>query len=258
VGFDEPFAHLFNQGVIICQKQKMSKSRGNVITPDEYVRDVGADAVRAYLMFIGPWEHGGEWDDSGLSGVSRWLNRVWNLVLASYVEGKPSPGATRAKKELLRFTHKTIKRVTEDLERFRFNTMIAALMEFTNYLSKAKESRLVDSASWSEAIDVLLLLVAPTTPHLAEELWERTGHPYSIHSQSFPTWDDELVREEEFTLVIQVNGKVRDRVELPVDVAEETARSLALETEGAKRHTEGKQIVKTIFVPGRLVNIVAR
>ncbi|MCK4963491.1 MAG: leucine--tRNA ligase, partial [Dehalococcoidia bacterium] len=212
VNFDEPFTRLFNQGTIVMERQKMSKSRGNVVTPDEYVARLGADTVRGYLMFVGPWDQGGGWDDSGISGIWRWLNRVWNLALEERKgDGLPQMEPA-AENELRRQTHKTIKRVTEDLEKFRFNTMLAALMEFTNYLTKAKEGRSVANAAWQEAIDSLLLLLAPTAPHMAEELWERTGHAYSIHNQSFPSWDEDLVAAEQVTLVIQVNGKLRDRV----------------------------------------------
>jgi len=158
VDFDEPFTRLFNQGIIIAEKQKMSKSRGNVITPDEYVSELGADAVRAYLMFVAPWEQGGEWDDSGISGISRWLKRVWKLVLEPY---KATPHVEeKAHRDLQRFTHQTIKKVTEDMERLRFNTMIAALMEFTNYLAKIKESGAVDNSAWERSIETLLLLLA--------------------------------------------------------------------------------------------------
>jgi leucyl-tRNA synthetase len=265
VGFDEPFTRLYNQGVIVIERQKMSKSRGRVITPDEYVEELGADAVRAYLMFIGPWEQGGEWDDRGIKGVARWLNRVWNLVLGVYAQEKSKTAAeslkeesSKAEKELRHITHKTIKRVTEDLERFRFNTMIAALMEFTNYLGKVEEEKLVPSAAWQEAIDALLLLLAPTAPHLAEELWTRTGHPYSIHNQAFPSWDEALVAEEEFTLVIQVNGKLRDRVNVPVSITEEQARELALSRERIKHYLEGGEVARIIYVPRRLVNIVVK
>jgi leucyl-tRNA synthetase len=254
--FDEPFLRLFNQGIIIAGKAKMSKSRGNVVAPDEYVARQGADAVRVYLMFIGPWEQGGEWDDSGLAGVSRWLNRVWNLAL-SRAETAPLADAP-ATRELRRLMHKTIRRVTEDTERFRFNTMVAALMEYTNGLTHAKEAGPVDADAWRNAIDTLLLLMAPSAPHLAEELWVRTGHPYSIHNQSWPGWDEDLAREEEITLVVQVNGKLRDRLQVPVDVTEERAKELALASERVRAHTDGKQMLRIIYVPGRLVNVVVR
>ena len=258
VDFDEPFVRLFNQGTIIVNRQKMSKSRGNVITPDEYVSVVGADAVRGYLMFVGPWEHGGEWSDDGISGISRWLNRVWNLVLrGSEAMFSQSPDKD-AVSDLRHQTHKTIKKVTDDIDRFRFNTMVACLMEFTNYLTKVLEAELVDKSSWQEAVDALLLLLAPTAPHFTEELWERTGHEYSIHNHDWPKWEEELVREEQFTLVIQVNGKVRDKVDVAVSIAEIEARELAMSRERVKAHLDSKDIDNIVYVPGRLINIVAR
>jgi len=258
VDFDEPFTRLFNQGVIIAERQKMSKSRGNVITPDEYVSELGADAVRAYLMFIAPWEQGGEWDDSGISGISRWLNRVWKLVLVGYGQGeKASPDVRqKAERELSRITHQTTRKVTADLEGLRFNTMIAALMEFTNYLVKAKETGVVTDSAWKGSVDTLLLLVAPTAPHLAEELWQRTGHDYSLHNQSWPEWDEELAKDEEITLVIQVNGKLRDRITVSASITEAEARQLALESPRVKAYLEGREIINTIYVPRRLINFV--
>jgi leucyl-tRNA synthetase len=256
VNFDEPFARLFNQGIIVMGHHKMSKSRGNVVTPDEYVAKLGADTVRCYLMFVGPWDQGGGWDDSGISGISRWLNRVWNLVLEEQC-GDGLPGIDQAaENELRRQTHKTIKRVTEDLERFHFNTMLAALMEFTNYLTKVKGERLIDGEAWREAIDSLLLLLAPSVPHLAEELWERTGHAYSVHKQSFPSWEEDLVAEEQATLVIQVNGRLRDRATASVSITESEARELALGSKRVQAHINGKEIKNIVFVPGRLVNVV--
>jgi len=235
----------------------MSKSRGNVVTPDDYVTKMGADTVRAYLMFVGPWDQGGGWDDSGISGIWRWLHRVWSLVLEEQKGGLPPiDGATE--NELRRRTHKTIKKVGEDLEKFRFNTMIAFLMEFTNYLAKVKEERSVAGAAWDEAIKALLLMLAPSVPHFAEELWELKGCPYSIHNQSFPSWDEKLVVEEQIMLVVQVNGKLRDRVEVSASITESEARELALSRERVKAHTDSKEIKDVIYVPGRLVNIVVR
>ncbi|MBA7634599.1 Leucine--tRNA ligase [subsurface metagenome] len=270
VSFDEPFKRLFNQGIIVAEKQKMSKSRGNVITPDAYVSELGADAVRAYLMFIGPWEQGGEWDDSGLSGLSRWLNRVWRLVLEKYEQKIPDLALRRmageqvdkeiekAQRELSRISHQTIKKVTQDLERMRFNTMLAALMEFTNYLTKVKEAGSVSLPAWQQATESLLLLLAPTAPHLTEELWQRTGRDYSIHNQPWPSWDEELAQDEQITLVIQVNGKLRDRLTLPASVTEAEAKKLALDSQRVKTHLMAKEITKIIYVPKKLINLVVR
>ena len=253
VDFDEPFKQLFNQGIIIYQGDKMSKSKGNVVTPDEYVSELGADAIRAYIMFIGPWEQGGEWSDNGIIGMSRWLNRVWSLVVSDYSEKKTDPGA---EKDLNRIIHKTIRKVTTDMEKFRFNTMLAALMEFTNYLGKVQEQGVVSVSLWNEAITNLLLLLAPTAPHLTEELWTMRGRPYSIHNQSWPKWDEELAKEEEVTLVIQVNGKLRDKVTVPVSITEDEAKELAFGREKIKAYVQDKNIAKIIYVPQRLVNIV--
>ena len=260
VDFDEPFTRLFNQGIIIAGKHKMSKSRGNVVTPDEYVAEMGTDTVRAYLMFVAPWEQGGEWNDSGIVGVNRWLNRVWNLVLEEYRK-RPETGEDEtavAEKELARITHQTIKKVTEDLEKLRFNVMIAALMEFTNYLSKVMETGAVTPAAWRTSIDHLLLLLAPSTPHLTEELWERSGYEYSIHNHSWPQWDRELAKDEEVTLVIQVNGKLRDRLAVPPAITESEARQMATERPRVKTHLDNKDIVNVIYVPGKLINFVVR
>ena len=260
VDFGEPFTRLFNQGVIIVERQKMSKSRGNVITPDAYVSELGADAVRAYLMFVAPWEQGGEWDDSGISGISRWLNRLWNLITGGYSQDdKVSAGdKEKGQKALSRSTHQTVRKVTQDLERLRLNTMIAALMEFTNYLARVKEEGTVDVSACKEAIDTLLLLLAPTAPHLTEELWQQTGHDYSIHNQSWPVWDEELAREEELTLIVQVNGKLRDRITVPVSITEDEAKKAALDSQRVKSYIGSKEVLKTIYVPGKLVNLVVK
>jgi len=254
VDFSEPFIRLFNQGIIISGHQKMSKSKGNVANPDAYVAELGVDTVRAYMMFIAPWEQGGEWDDSGISGISRWLNRVWHLVLDEY---KPSDSG-QSDEEMVRMTHQTIKKVTEDIDKLRLNTMVAALMEFTNFLAKVKEAGSTSTSTWDSSIKTLLLLLAPTAPHLAEELWQRVGYEYSIHNQSWPEWDEALVTSDEFTLVVQVNGKVRDRLTVPVSVTEDEARELALEQEKVQPYVKGREVVKVIYVPGKLINIVVK
>jgi len=260
VDFDEPFTRLFNQGIIISEHQKMSKSRGNVITPDDYVAEVGADAVRVYLMFLGPWEQGGDWSARGISGASRWFNRIWNLVLEGYGEGGKVGTDVRqkAERDLSRITHQTIRKVTEDMERLRFNTMIAALMEYTNYLAKVKETGSIADSAWEVSIDILLRLLAPTAPHLAEELWQRVGREYSIHNQSWPQWDEGLAEDEEITLVVQVNGKLRDKITVSASITENEALWLAIESHKVKGYLKGKDIIKTVYIQGRLVNLVVR
>ena len=253
IDFGEPFRKLFNQGIILKDHTKMSKSRGNVVNPDDYVATLGADTVRTYLMFIGPWDQGGDWDDSGISGTHRWLNRVWTLATEAYTSL-----ASDGDDELKRMMHQTIKKVTEDIERVHFNTMIAALMEYTNYLGKVRETRNVGNGVWQEAVKNLLLLIAPATPHLAEELWSLQGYGYSVHNQSWPVWDEAYVTRDEFTLVVQVNGKVREKITAPLSITEEEAVGLAKTQEKVKSHLDGKQVVKVIYVPGKLVNIVVK
>jgi leucyl-tRNA synthetase len=255
VDFGEPFKKLFNQGIIIADHQKMSKSKGNVVNPDAYVNELGADTVRAYMMFIGPWEQGGEWFDTGISGVARWLNRVWNIALEEY---EPKANDAQAVKELARFTHQTIKKITGDMDRLRLNTMIAGLMEFTNYLNKVKESANVPKAAWQNSIEALIIMIAPTTPHLTEELWHRLGHKESVHNQRWPQWDEALAKEDEITLVVQVNGKLRDRPTVPASITEEEAKKMAQTSEKVQPFLQGKTVVNVIYVPGKLVNIVVK
>ncbi len=253
---DEPYLRLFNQGQILGPDgQRMSKSRGNVVAPDEQVQKYGADAFRCFLMFIGPWEDGGPFNLEGISGIERWLNRVWALVLGETTAfGDPGEDATR---EMRHLTHKTLRRVTADYEGFRWNTAIAALMEMANGLSRAREAGPVDQAAWEEATEKLMLMIAPLTPHLAEELWERTGHEFSVHLQRWPAYDEGLASEDAITLVVQVNGKVRDRITVAADITEDDAKRIALESEAVTRQLAGGEPRKVIYVPGKLVNIVA-
>ncbi|MCR4407789.1 MAG: leucine--tRNA ligase [Anaerolineae bacterium] len=258
VDFDEPMLVLRNQGIILGEdSEKMSKSRGNVIAPDDLVEKYGADTVRAYLMFGWRWELGGPWDSQGIEGVSRFLERVWNCVLAPGYGGSEEPGEIEIR-NLRRKVHQAIRKATEDMESFSFNTYIANLMELNNIMLKAKETPVYGTEAWEEAVKTLVLLLAPACPHIAEELWTRTGHPYSVHQQAWPVWDPEIAAEEIITLVVQVNGKVRDRIEVPADIAEEQAKELALSSNGAQRHTAGKTVQEVIYVPGRLVNIVVK
>ena len=254
---DEPFERLFNQGHITHSGARMSKSRGNVVAPDEYVERVGADAIRCYLMFLGPWDQGGDWSDSGIGGMSRWLGRLWSLCTLDAADLDDSHADPAAVRELNRVVHKTIRSVTDDLDAFKFNTSIAALMKMTNSMSEAWEEGDVDGETWRGAVDNLLLMVAPLAPHISEELWERVGNPYSVHTQGWPSWDPGLAADEVITLVVQVNGKVRDKIEAPADITEDAARQMALASSRVLAHTEGKKVARVIYVPGRLVNVVA-
>ena len=263
----EPMLRLFNQGMVLGEDgDKMSKSRGNIIAPDGLVERYGADTVRAYLMFFARWGQGGPWDSQGIRGIQRFLEDVWSLVLepCTWPTGQvPKPdGAGQASERevraLRRAVHQAIKKVGEDVESFSFNTAIAALMALRNTMKAAKQLPVAHTPAWDEAVENLLLLMAPFTPHIAEELWTRTGRPRSIHLQSWPRWDEAVAAEETITLVVQVNGKVRDRLQVPAGIGEEEAKEKALASEGAQRHTAGKEVIKVIYAPGRLVNIVVK
>ena len=252
---EEPFLRLFNQGMILGPDgQKMSKSRGNVVNPDDQVERYGADTVRCYLMFIGPWSEGGPFNTQGIDGVSRWLHRVWNLASEPLSEQPRSEDAAR---RLRRVTHKTIKRVTDDIGAMRFNTMLAALMEYSNALREFRAAG-IDNASWDEAIQTLLLLLAPSAPHLAEELWQRRGRPYSIHQQRWPEFDPDLAADESLTVVVQINGKVVTRISVPADAPEQSVREAAIADERIQVRIGGRAIARIVYAPGRLVNIVLR
>jgi leucyl-tRNA synthetase len=259
VGFGEPMRRMFNQGIILGEDgEKMSKSRGNVVNPDEYVHSVGADTVRAYLMFIGPWDGGGPWNSRGIDGVQRFLHRVWTLVQEPGPTRHPGAASSHSgPRELEHWTHKTIKKVTDDLAGFHFNTALAALMEFVNYLYKVREEKAA-TPQWAEAMRALVLLLAPITPHIAEELWERMGETYSVHTQRWPVYDEALARAETAILVLQVDGRVRDRIQIPADLTEPQARDLALHNEKVRKFMAGRQIADVVVVPGRLVNVVTK
>jgi leucyl-tRNA synthetase len=258
VDLDEPMARLYNQGMVLGEDgEKMSKSRGNVIAPDDLVRQYGADVVRTYLMFFARWELGGPWDSQGIRGSARFVEDVWNLL----VEPLPAAAGTASEEEirgLRRTVHQTIKKVTEDIESFGFNTAIAALMTLRNAMKAAQAAPLAHTPAWNEATTTLLLLMAPFAPHLAEELWHRLGNRTSIHLECWPKWDAEIAAEETITLVVQVNGRVRDRIEVPAGIESAEAERMARESEAVQRHVGDKRIVKVIVVPGRLVNVVAK
>ena len=252
VSFDEPFLRLFNQGTIIANGTKMSKSRGNVIAPDTYVNQLGADVVRTYLMFLGPWDQGGDWTDTGINGISRWMNRLWTLFHTDVKQFPMNVNETRTRRKL----HQTIEKVHKEMDSFKFNTSIASLMEMTNELSRAKEQKTISQSLWQECVEKILLMLAPIAPHIAEELWEVNGRAFSIHTQCFPQWDPGMTKEEGITLVVQINGKVRDKIECRSGISLETARELALNSAKIKPLINDRQIKKTIFVPNKLLNFV--
>jgi len=250
----EPMVQLRNQGIVLGEdSEKMSKSRGNVVAPDDLVKNYGADTVRAYLMFFARWELGAPWNSSGIDGTSRWLRRLWAAVTEPAENGSADEETVR---NLRRKVHQTVKSVTNDFENFQFNTIISALMELLNEMLKAKQNGAWGKPAWEEAVDIYLRLLAPVAPHIAEELWAREGKPYSIHTQDWPKVDEEAAAEDEITLIVQVNGKLRDRISLPVGTSEEEAKSKALQSENVQRHLEGKTPRKIIVVPGKLINIV--
>src|SRR5213593_3953364 len=243
--FDEPALRLQNQGTIVFGGRKMSKSRGNVQTPDEYVAAYGADTLRLFLMFLGPWTQGSDWDASGIDGVHRFLNRVWALGLAD-------PSDEPSTREVDHAVHATIRKVTADLEHYRFNTAIAAMMELSSTLQHSR------GRSREQGVDALVKLLAPFAPHLAEELWERRGGTGSVHQQTWPTFDESLAAADQVTLVVQVDGKTRDRILAPAGLPEEAAKELALASERARRSIGGRGIERVVVVPDRLANIVTR
>ncbi len=251
----EPMMQLRNQGMVLGEDhEKMSKSRGNVIAPDILVGRYGADAVRAYLMFFARWDMGAPWNSTGIDGTVRWLRRVWSMVLEP-VSDRPL-GSTETLRVLRRRVHQTLKRITRDFEEFEFNTIVSGLMELLNDMLKAKEAGAYGTPAWEEAVDIYVRMLAPVCPHISEELWQRTGKPYSIHTQPWPKVDEAAAKEEEITIPIQVNGKVRDRVVVPADASEEEIKSAALASEDVRKFLDGKEPKKVIVVPKKLVSIV--
>ena len=244
--FDEPFLHLRNQGTIVFQSRKMSKSRGNVVAPDEYVARYGTDTLRLFMMFMGPWTEGNDWDASGIEGTRRFLNRVWTIGLT-----ERAAAGTRDP-ELDRTVQRTIQKVTEDLEAYHFNTAIAAMMELTTAALH------VDGPSRDAAVDALVLLLAPFAPHISEELWQRRGGQGSVHAQSWPAFDPEGARLSTVTVVVQVDGKMRDRIELPAAAGEAAMKTAALASTKVSLAIAGRVVDRLIVVPDRLINIVTK
>jgi len=269
----EPFRRLFNQGQILgADGERMSKSRGNVQDPDELVHRYGADTVRLFLMFMGPWDQGGPWNPQGIEGVNRFLRRVWTVVLdrqgqehgdteaGALPEGQDLEAAERA---LQVAAHKTLQGVTADQEGFRWNTIVAKLMELTNTLMKYRGTPAAITDGYDEAVELLLLMLAPEAPHIAEELWARRlearGEAWrSIHTERWPAFDETLVTAEMVELPVQINGKLRDKVLVPPGLPQDELEAIVMAQPKVQAHLAGMQVVKVIHVGGRLVNIVVR
>ncbi|MEE8490918.1 MAG: leucine--tRNA ligase [Acidimicrobiia bacterium] len=231
--------------------QRMSKSRGNVIDPDSLVAQYGADTVRTYLMFAYEWQKGGPWDSRGILGARRFLDDVWKIATTEYAAGEQNDDGA-----LLRAVHQTIQKVGHDLEVFKWNTAVAALMKLKNTLSEATTAGSVTGPTWNIAVDTLLLLLAPIAPHITEELWHQRGHAESVHLQSWPEADPQLARDETVTMVVQVNGKVRDRIDVDPDIDQEAAVALAMSSERVQAFLEGGEAKRVIAKPPNLVNVV--
>ena len=206
-------------------------------------------------MFIGPWEQGGEWNDSGINGAVRWLNKVWDLV-HSNKSLLPKEISTDLFNQNNRIKNQTIKKVTEDIDKFKYNTAIASLMEFTNQLVELNSSATISHDQMYDTIEALLLLMSPITPHISEELWEQIGNDFSVHQSEWPKYDETLITDPTVTFIVQVNGRVRDKVTLPSDILENDAKDIALKSPKIASHISGKSLSRVIFVPGKLINLV--
>ncbi|MCK5197597.1 MAG: class I tRNA ligase family protein, partial [Spirochaetales bacterium] len=245
VGGDEPFQRLINQGMILGEGGvKMSKSLGNVINPDTVIADFGTDTMRLYEMFMGPLKVSKPWSTKGTAGVHRFLDRVYRVSERAVSTDKPTP-------EFVKLLHQTIKKVSQDTSNLEFNTAIAQMMIFINEVFKSP-------VLYREIWEPFVLLLSPYAPHLGEEMWQKLGHKESLAYEPWPVWDEELVKESVVEIVIQINGKVRAKLELPAGISKDETEKLALENERIKTWTEGKTIVKVIIVPDKLVNIVVR
>jgi leucyl-tRNA synthetase len=246
INFKEPFSKLVHQGMILSNGEKMSKSRGNVVSPDEFIDRVGSDVFRLYLMFLGPFEDGGDWSDKGIVGVERFINRLYQYIV-DYKDNYDE-------KSIVYRTaiHKAIKRCIDSIENFRFNTAIAILMETLN------ELRATNSKPSKVDLEILVKLIAPLAPHFGEEMWEMLGNSYSVFDQEYPTFVEEWTKDQEVEFVISINGKVKDKMKVSPDIEKDEALKQAKELEKIKVLIENKTIVKEIFVKGKLINLVIK
>jgi leucyl-tRNA synthetase len=260
VEIEEPFTNLFNQGMItrFAEKtgriEKMSKSKGNTVSPDPLIDEMGADTERVYTLFLGPPEDEVEWSDEAVAGAWRFLQRLWR-VAERVGDAPPNAPADDA---LERVRHVTIQRVTRDFERFKFNTAVAAMMELLNALTRAVDEKTASRRCCEETLDTLVQLLHPVAPHLTEELWERRGHGESLLESDWPRFDEAKLKLDRVTLVVQVDGKLRDRVEVEAAWGERDVRAAVLESAKVREHLAGRDLEKMVLVPGRLVNLVTR
>ena len=269
---DEPFDRLLTQGMVIKDGAKMSKSKGNVVDPDEIIQNYGADTARLFILFAAPPAKDLEWNSQGVEGCYRFLKRVWRIFddfLSDIKQAGSIPKGyetdSKELRELRRITHVTIGRVTDDIQiRMQFNTAIAAVMEFVNHLYAFRDSWLLKDNSDGarvivrESFDTLILLLSPFAPHIAEEMWSLLGHETSIVQVAWPVFNKDFTTTEELLIVVQLNGKVRQRITVSASASQEDIKSLALNDSKIKEQTKGQEIKKVIMVPGKLVNIVVK
>jgi leucyl-tRNA synthetase len=246
VPFAEPFPTLRLHGMLTKDGAKMSKSRGNVVNPDRYVERHGADVTRMYLLFIGPWDEGGDFSDAGLAGIERLLRRAWRLITQPH---RPGPGGVD-----LRPLDRAVASIGAHVERMRFNTAISSLMDVVRWARAVKLE--LSAAEWTRVSRTLVLLLAPFAPHIAEELWHRIGGPYPVHRQAWPEHDPAALVDDEVTLVVQVDGRTRDRLRIPAGLDQAQAARRALESDVVRRHLRSGEPRRVVFVRDRLINLV--
>ena len=254
INFDEPYKRLFNQGVMLARHMKISK-RNNPLNPQPLVEKYGTDSVRAYLMFLGPWDRGGDWSDSGINGIYRWLNRIWEMLTTRYHENEVLETESI---NLSQISNKTTKDILNGMRNFKFNTSIATLMEYSNNLSKIKKNGTVSNSDWIDACKRLLIHLSPICPHISEEIWNIMGNKNSIHLQINPTYNEDLIETSSFTLIIQVNGKLRDQVELEKNTSKEEIKKYLYNSKKIQNYIAGKKIIKEIYIENKLVNLVVK
>ena len=246
VDFDEPFHKLFNQGMITGKNGiKMSKSKGNVVSPDDLVRDYGCDSLRMYELFVGPPELDAEWDDRGIDGVYRFLNKFWSLVMDN------KDKTVEPTKEMLKLRHRMVHTITQRLESFNLNTVISGFMEYNNKMIEMAKKEGIDK----ETLETAVVLIAPFAPHLAEELWQELGHEESVFKNTWPEHDEDAMKDDEIEVPVQINGKTKIVISIPADISKEDAIARGKEALGDKL---AGNIIKEIYVPKKIINIVAK